>query len=234
MTRRPPGAPAGVCHPALRGGLPTRVGGLAFGLFVFAAGIVALLEARLGLSPWDVLHQGLARHSPLTFGEANIAVGLVVLAAAWLLGARLGLGTVLNATLIGAFIQLFTSIDGVADLAHSGLPERIVLLGAGLCLVGVGSAFYIGAAMGAGPRDSLMLALAARTGLRIGVVRVALELSALAAGLVLGGTAGVGTVAFALLIGPLVEVGFFLLAHSPLAAEAPLPAAAEATELGAL
>jgi uncharacterized membrane protein YczE len=80
-----------------------------------------LLEARLGLSPWDVLHQGIARRSPLTFGEANIAVGLVVLAGAALLGARVGIGTVANAVLVGAFIQLLTSIDAVSNLAHAPL-----------------------------------------------------------------------------------------------------------------
>ena len=79
--------------PRLRGGVPARLGVLVVGLLVFAAGIVALLESRLGLSPWDVLHQGLARQTPLSFGAANIAVGAVVLMAALLLGARLGVGT---------------------------------------------------------------------------------------------------------------------------------------------
>ena len=203
--------------PALRGALPVRLAGLAFGLFLFAAGVVALLESRLGLAPWDVLHQGLDRHTPLSFGIANVVVAVAVLAVAWLLGARIGLGTFGNAILIGVYIELLLSLGAVRALAEWGLPARWALLGAGIALMGLGSAFYIGAHLGAGPRDSLMLVGARRTGVRVGVVRGAIELSALAAGWALGGTVGVGTVAFALLIGPSVELSFGLLRRSPLA-----------------
>jgi len=180
------------------------------------AGIVAALESRLGLSPWDVLHQGISRHTPLSFGEANIAVSAAVLAVAWLLGARIGFGTVANAVLVGSLVQLFSSLDAVVGLAHDPLGVRIGLLAAGLALMGVGTALYLGAGLGAGPRDSLMVVGAHRTRFRIGVVRGALELSALAAGVALGGTFGVGTVAFAFGIGPSVEVSFWLLARSRL------------------
>src|SRR5947208_7660475 len=100
--------------PRLRGGLGLRMAVLLSGLFLFAAGIVALLESRLGLSPWDVLHQGLARHTPLSFGEANIAVSAVVVTIAFLLGARIGVGTVANAILVGGFVQLLSSLPAVA------------------------------------------------------------------------------------------------------------------------
>src|SRR5437773_10659724 len=104
--------------PRLRGGLGLRMAVLLSGLFLFATGIVALLESRLGLSPWDVLHQGIARHTPLSFGEANIAVSVAVLLTAWLLGARVGLGTLANALLVGGFVQLLTSLSAVTHLAH--------------------------------------------------------------------------------------------------------------------
>jgi uncharacterized membrane protein YczE len=195
-----------------------------FGLFLFAAAVVLMLESRLGLSPWDVLNQGLSRHTPLSFGAANVAVGVVVLFVAWALGGRPGIGTVANAVLIGTFIQLLTSLHGVTALANSPLAVRVVLLAAGIALTGPASAFYIGANLGAGPRDTLMLVGARRTGMRVGIVRGALELTALAIGIVLGGTFGAGTVAFALLIGPVVEAGFALLAASPLAVRAPGPA----------
>jgi uncharacterized membrane protein YczE len=217
--------------PALRGGLVARSVSLAFGLFLCACGVVCLLEARLGLAPWDVLHQGIAKHTPLSFGEASIVVGLAVLTLAWLLGARVGVGTVANAILIGAYIQLLTSSSWVANLSSGTLAERVALFGLGVALFGAGTALYLGAAMGAGPRDSLMLVISKRTGVRIGVARAALELTALAAGFVLGGKVGLGTLGFALLIGVSVEASLWLLDRSPLAAparELPLPNPAEA------
>jgi len=201
-----------------------RLASLVFGLFLFAIAIVLLLESRLGLSPWDVLNQGIARHSPLSFGAANVAVGLAILLLAWALGGAPGLGTVANAVLVGTFIQLLTSIDGVTDLSAWPLVARTGLLVAGIALVGPATAFYIGADFGAGPRDTLMLVGARRTGRRVGVVRAVIEASALVAGIVLGGTFGVGTVAWALLVGPAVEASFALLARSPLAAEQPVAA----------
>ncbi len=210
--------------PVVRGGLLARLSSLVLGLALFAAGIVAFLEAGLGLPPWDVLHQGIAERTPLSFGEANIAVGVSVLAVAWLLGARLGIGTFANATLIGAFVIAFTSIEAVERLSEQPLPLRVGLLSAGVLLTGIGSGFYLGAGLGAGPRDSLMVVGAQRTSIRIAVVRGVLELSALAAGLALGGTAGVGTVAFALLVGPAVEGSLWALTRAGLALPAPTPA----------
>jgi len=198
-----------------------RLASLVFGLFLFALGIVLTLESHLGLWPWDVLHQGIAHHTPLTFGEANAVVGVFVLVVAWLLGGRPGLGTIANATLIGVFIQLMTGTEAIESLADQGLVVRIALLATGIALAGPGSALYIGADLGAGPRDTLMLVGAQRTGRRVGVVRATIEVSVLAVGIALGGSFGVGTVAFALLVGPVVELGFWLLERSPLAAPEP-------------
>jgi uncharacterized membrane protein YczE len=205
----------------VRGGYGPRYASLVLGLFLFAIGIVLVLESRLGLSPWDVLNQGLARHTPLSFGMANVAVALVVLLVAWSLGGPPGVGTVANAVLVGSFIQGLTSVGAVTDLSQHGLSIRIPLLVLGIGLIGPASAFYIGADLGAGPRDTLMLVGARRTSSRVGIVRATLELGALVCGILLGGTFGVGTVAFALLVGPVVEASFALLARSPLAA--PLP-----------
>jgi uncharacterized membrane protein YczE len=179
-----------------------------------------MLESRLGLSPWDVLNQGIDEHSALSFGTANVVVGLAVLLLAWSLGARIGFGTVANAVGIGLAIDALLAVDALDRLAAWPLPGRVALLLAGIALIGIGSALYIGAAFGAGPRDSLMLVGAARTRQRVGVVRAALELSALAVGWALGGTVGVGTVAFALLVGPSIELSFTLLHRSPLARRA--------------
>jgi uncharacterized membrane protein YczE len=207
----------------VRGGYAARGASLVFGLLVFAIAIVLIYESKLGLSPWDVLNQGLAKHTFLTFGTANIAVGITVLFLAWSLGGTPWIGTVANAVLVGAFIQGLTSIGPVEGLAHDGLPVRIPLLVAGIALIGPASAFYIGADLGAGPRDTLMLVGTRRTRFRLGLVRGTLELTALVVGIVLGGTFGVGTVLFALLVGPIVETSFAALARSPLARPAPGP-----------
>jgi uncharacterized membrane protein YczE len=204
----------------VRGGYVARSASLIAGLFVFALGIVLILESKLGLSPWDVLNQGLSKHSPLSFGMANVVISLVVLVVGGTLGGKIGIGTLANAVLVGTFIDLLTR---VVDLSHQPLGVRIALLLVGIGLIGPGSAFYIGADLGAGPRDTLMLVGSRRTGARVGIVRAALELCALAAGIALGGTFGVGTILFALLIGPIVEWSFALLARTPLALPSPDP-----------
>ena len=194
---------------------------LVVGLFVFAVAIVAQLESRLGLSPWDTLHQGVARHTPLSFGVASICVSFVVVGLAYRLGARIAIGTLANAVLVGGSIEGLTAIGPIDRLSDSSLGVRIALLAVTMPLIGIGSALYLGAWFGAGPRDSLMVVGAERTGLRLGVVRAALELAVLAAGFALGGTIGVGTVVFALGVGPALEAGFWLLERSSLAEPRP-------------
>ena len=191
-----------------------------FGLFVFAVGVVLILDSGLGLAPWDVLNQGISKHTPLSFGQANICVATFLLVVGWALGGKIGIGTVANAVLIGTFIDLLTR---AADFSDEPLGVRIVLLLLGLWLVGPGSAFYIGADLGAGPRDTLMLVGSRITGLRVGIVRAAIELCALAVGIALGGTFGIGTILFALLVGPIVESSFWLLSRTPLAIPSPDP-----------
>jgi len=215
--------------PVVRGGIVARWAALLVGLFLFSLGIVLLLVSRLGLSPWDVLSQGIAKHTPLSFGDANIAVALVVLVVAWRLGARIGPGTVANAVLIGLFIDGLLAIDGIHRLTTEPLGVRVCELVAGILIIGAASGLYLGAALGAGPRDSLMLVLAKRSGVRIGVVRAVLEICATAAGFALGGKVGIGTLAFAFGIGPAVEASFWALARTPIALPAVSAAASPST-----
>jgi uncharacterized protein len=206
--------------PRVRGGPAARVVALVAGLFLFALGVVCQFEAKLGLSPWDTLHQGIAKHTPLSFGVANICVGAAVLGLAWALGAKVGVGTVANALFVGAFIVGLTEIPQVDGLSHDPLGVRIGLLAVSMPLFGIGSALYLGAWLGAGPRDSLMVVIGERAGIRLGVVRAGIELCALAVGFALGGTIGVGTVVFALGIGPALEGGFWALQRSRFGAPA--------------
>jgi uncharacterized membrane protein YczE len=203
--------------PVLRGGFPARLAWLVAGLFLCACGVVSFLESELGLPPWDVLHQGLAEQTGMSFGAANLVVSVAVLALAWLLRAHIGLGTLLNALLVGTFVILLTAFDPVASLSEEGIGVRLALLAVALPFFGVGTGFYIAAAMGAGPRDSLMLVTAKGLGIRIGAARTAVELAALGVGFALGGTAGIGTLVFALGIGPAVELSFWVLSRTPLA-----------------
>lgn len=207
--------------PLLRGTPAFRLVALFGGLVVIAVAIVLMLESGLGLPPWDVFHLGVAKHTPLSLGTASIVVGLVIMAAAWAAGAPPGFGTVANAVVIGLTIDILGGVRVVEALSETQLAVRVFLVAAGVLLFGLGSAFYIGAGLGAGPRDSLMMALSRRTGGRIGIVRGVMEISVLLTGLLLGGVAGIGTLALALLVGPSVELSFWFLLRVGLAAPRP-------------
>lgn len=207
--------------PRLRGGLGVRVPSLFVGLVLVAVAIVALLESGLGLAPWDVFHLGVAEHSPLTLGTATIVVGLAVLIVAWVLGQTPGFGTVANAIVIGIVVDALLAAAWVSGLSETGLGWRMGLLALGVVVFGLGIAIYIAAGLGAGPRDSLMLVLSRRTGVRFAIVRVGLEVIALVAGWALGGTVGIGTLAIALLLGPSVETSFWLLTRLGLTTSRP-------------
>jgi uncharacterized membrane protein YczE len=203
--------------PTLRGGFGVRLVSLVTGLFLCACGIVCFLESELGLPPWDVLHQGLSERLGVSFGVANVIVSLAVLLLVWLLRARIGLGTVLNATLIGSFVVVLSEVDTIEALSEEPLGVRIALMALALAFFGIGSALYIAPALGAGPRDSLMLVTSSRLGVRIGAARAGVEIAALLVGFALGGTVGIGTLVFAAGIGPAVELSFWLLALTALA-----------------
>ena len=177
-----------------------RLTRLVVGLLLCGTGVSMMIDADLGLAPWDVLHQGIAKHTGLGIGTVAIIVGFVVLLL-WLpLKERYGLGTFVNVVLIGLTIDVLLTV--LPD--HPPMGVRIALLVVGTLLFGPGSGYYIGVGMGAGPRDGLMTALAAR-GYSVRMVRTVLEVSVLVVGFALGGSVGVGTLLFAFTIGPNVH-----------------------------
>ncbi len=185
-----------------RSELRRRLPQLMFGLVVVGFGFALMVESNLGLGPWEVLHQGISNRIGIPIGTVGIFVGLLVLAAWIPLRQRLGIGTVLNVITIGVVIDL--TMLAIPDLT-SLLIRWPALLG-GLLLVGVGGGLYIGAGLGPGPRDGLMTGMAGRGWFSIRTARTLLEVTALTAGWLLGGTVGIGTLLFAAGIGPLVQI----------------------------
>ena len=179
-----------------------RLAQLIPGLVLFGVGIALMVSADLGLSPWQVFHQGVAESVGVAMGTITIITGFVVLLGWIPLRERFGLGTILNVAIIGNVLNVALSLLP-DDLG--GLPIRWAAMGAGVLLIATGSGLYIGAGMGPGPRDGLMTGLA-RRGLHIGAVRTGLELTVLIVGWLLGGTVGAGTLVFAVTIGPLIAV----------------------------
>ncbi|WP_182657604.1 YczE/YyaS/YitT family protein [Stenotrophomonas lacuserhaii] len=198
-----------------------RITQLVVGLCLYGLGIALMVRAGIGVAPWDVLSQGIAAHTPLSFGLATNAIGAVVLLLWWPLRQKPGLGTVLNVLLIGPAAQFGLWLLPVVE----GLSLRLPLFAAGLLLIGVATGLYIGARLGPGPRDGLMTGLHARSGWPIWQVRSLIEGSALLAGWLLGGNVGPGTLAFALLIGPLcgMTLGWFGIGRPRVAAHATVP-----------
>jgi uncharacterized membrane protein YczE len=189
------------------GRLGRRLTQLYIGLVLYGVSLAMMVRADLGLAPWDVLHSGLAGLVPLTMGQVIVVLSFVVLLLWIPLREVPGLGTVSNAVVIGLALD---ATLGLLD-APGPLWARTALLVGGVLLNGLATALYIGSQFGRGPRDGLMTGLHRRTGLSLRVVRTAIELTAVAVGFALGGRVGIGTLAFALLIGPLVQasVGVF-------------------------
>jgi uncharacterized membrane protein YczE len=178
-----------------------RLAQLYGGLVLYGVSSSLLVLARLGLDPWDVFHQGLARHTPLAIGTWAILVGVAVLVLWIPLRQRPGIGTLSNVVLVGATMDV---VLGHVHAPHA-MATRVACLVCGVFLNGVATGAYIGAGLGPGPRDGLMTGLAAR-GHSIRVVRTGIEVTVLVTGWLLGGTVGVGTVLYALSIGPLAHV----------------------------
>ena len=188
---------------------------LVLGLYLFGQGIWLGLQAHLGVGPWDVLAGGLSDKLDQPFGRTAIGVSVVVFLIALLAKVRPGPGTLLNVVLIGAFIDLLLAsplLDGVGD---GPLALRLLTTVGGIASVAAGSAFYLGAHLGPGPRDGLMVAIHSRTGWPVGVARAGLECGVLVLGVLLGGPVGVGTIAFALGIGPAVQLAFRVFRQTP-------------------
>ena len=178
--------------------LRRRLPRLALGLFFLGGGIALTLRARLGVSPWDVLHQGVATRLGVSFGLVVIGLGLVVLVAWIPMHQRLGLGTIINTLTVGLITD--AALARIPAQHHVG-AQWAMLIG-GVVSIALGVGLYIGAGLGPGPRDGLMTGIAAR-GVPIWLVRTGLELGALIVGWALGGDVGIGTLVFAVGIGPL-------------------------------
>jgi uncharacterized membrane protein YczE len=179
-----------------------RLAQLYAGLVLYGASMALQIRAGLGLDPWDVFHQGVSERTGLSFGTIVIITGALVLLAWIPLRQRPGIGTVSNVFVIGF------AVDAALALIPNGswLPMQLTMLASGVVLNAVAGAAYIGAGLGPGPRDGLMTGLVRRTGGSVGAIRTGIEISVLVAGFALGGTIGLGTVVYALSIGPLLHL----------------------------
>lgn len=204
--------------------MPTRLAQLTLGLVLFGAGLWLGLVAELGVGPWDVLTGGLSRQLGTPFGRTAIGVSVVVLLIGLAARVRPGVGTLLNVVVVGATVDLLLASPLLTDLDDAPLALRLAATLLGIATVAAGSALYLGAHLGPGPRDGLMVALHTRTGWRVGTARAVLEGVVLVLGVALGGPVGVGTLLFALGIGPAVQVAFRILRQTPVRGPGEAPA----------
>ena len=197
---------------------------LNIGLVLFGVGLWLGLVAELGVGPWDVLTGGLSEQTGVRFGLMAIAVSVVVLLVGIAARVRPGIGTLLNVFVIGAVLDVLLTSPLLAGLDEAPLAVRLLATLGGIATVAAGSALYLGAHLGPGPRDGLMVAIHQRTGWRVGTARGVLECVVLVLGVLLGGPVGIGTVLFALGIGPAVQVAFRILRQTPVRRPVEAPA----------
>lgn len=187
---------------------PRRLLWVVLGMVVSAVGIVMMLQANIGLEPWSVLQQGMAQTFGITYGTASVIVGAAAIGVAILFGEGFGIGTILNITLCAIFID-FMLAQGWIPLMQDLLSGTLMLLG-GLELLAIGTWLYMKAALGAGPRDSLMVALARKSHHSVGLCRALVEIGVIIIGWLLGGQVGIGTVISAVVLGTLFNLNFAL------------------------
>lgn len=181
---------------------------MTLGFFLCACGIVMALNSNLGLSPWDVFHQGLSNVTGITMGQASILVGVLIVVITYFLGLEVGIGTLANMIVIGFFIDLIIYLDFIPE-THN-LYIGLFMIVASLFMYGLASYLYLGCELGCGPRDGLMIILVKRTGKPVGLIRLFIESGALIIGYALGGTVGIGTLITALGIGFSIQLVFKL------------------------
>jgi uncharacterized membrane protein YczE len=201
-----------------KGGMPMqhaikRMFSLFLGLFLYALGIVLTMKANIGYAPWEVFHAGIAYTLGMKIGEISILVGLVIILITFFMGEKLGIATILNMLCIGIFMDALLALDLIPQ--RESLVFGIFQLILGLFVISLGSFFYISSGFGAGPRDSLMVALTRKTHLPIGVCRGGIEVIAVFLGWQLGGMVGFGTILSAFLIGFCIQLTFSLLHFEP-------------------
>lgn len=176
------------------------------GLFLYAVGIVFTINANLGLSPWDVFHQGISKLSGITMGQASIMAGLVIVILDWVLGEKVGLGTIFNMLFIGIFMDLLM-LNHLVPIFNN-IITRVIMMFLGMFIIGIASYFYIGAGLGSGPRDGLMVSLTKKTGKSVRFIRNCIEFTVLLVGYFLGGTVGFGTLVMVIGGGYFVQFAF--------------------------
>lgn len=185
-----------------------RIIRLFLGLFLFAVGIVLTINANLGLAPWDVFHQGIVYLTGITMGQASIGVGIILVIINAALGERVGWGSLGNMLFIGLFMDLIM-LNYLIPIA-TDLISGLIMMFLGMFIVGVASYFYIGAGLGSGPRDGLMIALTKKTNRSVRFIRNSIEISALIVGYLLGGFIGIGTLIMSVALGYIIQFIFKL------------------------
>jgi uncharacterized protein len=183
---------------------------------ISAVGIWLTIQARLGVAPWEVLHIGLADRVGMGIGTASILVGALLVVVVATAGIRPGIGTVLNVVTIGVVLNLLLALPLLDAVADAAVVWRVAVLSLGIVVFAFGCAMYVGAHLGPGPRDGLMVAVHVRGRVSIGVARAISESTGLALGWVLGGPVGAGTVVFVVSAGPAVALAFRVLRLQPL------------------
>jgi len=179
---------------------------LVLGLLLYALGIVLSINANLGVAPWDTFHQGLSNLINVTFGQASIIVGFIIVLLNLYLKENIGIGTILNMVVIGLFVDLIFNCNIIPIM--DGFISGLVMIILSMFVIALASFCYIGAKFGSGPRDGLMVGLTKKTGYPVGLIRGLIELSVLFIGFLLGGKVGIGTVILAFGIGPTVQFTF--------------------------
>ncbi|MBC3796219.1 YczE/YyaS/YitT family protein [Acetobacterium tundrae] len=186
---------------------------LNFGLFLYGLGIVVTMKGNVGYAPWEVLHSGISQTLGISIGLVNTGVGAIIVVIVCLLGEKIGLGTIFNMFMIGLFMDLILKSNIIPLMHNFWLGSLVMILG--LFIISLGTYFYISSAFGAGPRDSLMVAVTRKTGFPVGLCRGILEVSVVIVGWLLGGMVGLGTLLSAFAIGFCIQVTFKVLRFDP-------------------
>ncbi|MBK1810964.1 hypothetical protein JHL18_10030 [Clostridium sp. YIM B02505] len=181
---------------------------LFFGLFLYALGLVLAINSNIGLSPWDVFGQGISKTLNITMGHATISVGFVIILINFILGEKIGWGTIFNMIFIGEFMDLLM-LNRIIPVS-ANLVVSVIMMFCGVMVIALATFLYIGAELGTGPRDGLMVALTRKTNKSVRVVRSVIEISALIVGYLLGGFVGIGTIIMAFSVGHAVQFVFRL------------------------
>lgn len=186
---------------------------LNFGLFLYGLGIIVTMKANIGYAPWEVLHSGISQTFGISIGLVNTGVGSLIVLIVFMMGEKIGIGTIFNMFMIGLFMDLILFADFIPIIENWWIGLLVLLIG--LFIIAFGTYFYISSAFGAGPRDSLMVAVTRKTGWPVGLCRGILEVSVVIIGYFLGGLVGLGTIISAFAIGICIQIVFKLTHFDP-------------------